>query len=43
MSSVNVSNGALNCGRPVNYTSLNNPYLYINGSFVVGMQGNTSN
>lgn len=42
LSSVNVSNGALNCGRPVNYSSLNNPYLYINGSFVEGIQGNIS-
>ena len=40
--SVNVNNGALNCGRPVNYSSLNNPYLYINGCFVVGMQGEIS-
>lgn len=42
LSSVNVSNGALNCGRPVNYSSLNNPYLYINGSFTEGIQGDIS-
>lgn len=41
-SSVNVVNGELKCGRPVNYSSLNNPYLYINGSFVEGMQGEIS-
>lgn len=37
-STVNVLNGALKTGRPLNYTSLSSPYLYINGSFPLGTQ-----
>lgn len=38
LSTVNVLNGQLKTGRPINYSSLPNPYLYINGSFTVGVQ-----
>lgn len=35
---VNVYEGRLRTGLPVNYNALSNPYLYINGSFVVGIK-----
>ena len=35
---VNVMDGYLRTGTPVNYNSLSSPYIYINGCFVVGMK-----
>lgn len=37
-----ISNGNLTTGRPRNFSSLSNPYFYINGSFPVGLNGPTS-
>ena len=35
-STVNVVNGKLETGRPLNYSSLSSPYVYINGTFPIG-------
>ena len=34
---VNVISGELRCGRPQNYTSLSQCYIYINGEFPIGL------
>lgn len=36
-SNLNVVNGKLETGRPLNYSSLSNPYVYINGTFPIGL------
>lgn len=37
MSCLQIQNGTLKMGYPVNFTSLSSPYIYINTSWVVGM------
>ena len=36
-STVNVVNGKLETGRPLNYSSLSSPHVYINGTFPIGL------
>lgn len=38
---VSLTNGEMKTGRPRNFSSLSNPYFYINGSFPVGLNGPT--
>lgn len=36
-SNLTVVNGKLETGRPLNYSSLSNPYVYVNGTFPIGL------
>ena len=36
---VNIINGEMQIGRPINFSTFSNPFIYINGSFPIGISG----